>query len=194
MKKMICSILGLCVAFGVYAQEVNVLKNGGFEKITRMNKNNPTIKAKMKQGWTFGKEQSFILPQNWILNVGAADMSLVDKAKAPKDVHGGKYALKMTVKKFAHIFTPGLKPGKYTVTFWAKGNGTVTTVAYCYGAKGHYITSYSLKNNKIAAAEWKKFTNVVDTKRNNAKVTNFAFALSFGGSVIVDDIALTPEE
>lgn len=194
MKKALTLALAFCAALTLSAQEVNLMKNGGFEKIHKSTKaSNKYIMGRIKAGWDFGKKPIITLPTDWVANVGAAKLEIVSKAADAKNVHSGNYALKMTAQKYGHIYTSGAKAGKYKVSMWVKGNGTIAVVGYGYAKKRGAGSFIIMRSQKVAGEEWKQITHTFDSKKINSKAESFAFALSVAkGPVFVDDIVLTP--
>ena len=71
--------IGVIIASGnIFAQE-NLLKNGGFEKITRKTKSSDNyLMKKIKAGWDFGTGPLARIPASWIPNLGAAKLEVVN--------------------------------------------------------------------------------------------------------------------
>ena len=194
MKKSLILTLGLCMGLTLSAADGNLMKNGGFEKISKSTKSSSKyLMQKIKEGWHVGNGPLAILPTNWVLNMGAAKVEMVKKADDAKNVHSGEYAMKVTATKTSHLYTSGAKGGTYDISYWAKGNGTVYIIAYCY-CSDKKIRSVTLMNSKVAGDEWKEFKKTVDIKKLCPQVNTFAFAVAFAKNsvVVIDDISLAP--
>ena len=112
MKKSLILTLGLCMGLTLSAADGNLMKNGGFEKISKSTKSSSKyLMQKIKEGWHVGNGPLAILPTNWVLNMGAAKVEMLKKADDAKNVHSGEYAMKVTATKTSHLYTSGAKGG-----------------------------------------------------------------------------------
>ena len=194
MKKALILSLGLIMGLALNAAEGNLLANGGFEKIKKSTKSSDKyLLKKIKEGWNFGTGPLAILPTDWVPNIGAAKLEVMKKANDAANVHSGEYALKITAIKGAHIYTKGSKAGAYDISYWAKGNGKIMIVAYCY-CTDKKTRTYVLLNNKVAGDEWKEFKKTVDLAKACPQAASFALAIAVAKDsvVIIDDMSLTP--
>ena len=194
MKKTLFLTLGLCMGLTLGAAEGNLLKNGGFETIKKVTKSSDKyLLKKIKEGWNVGNKPLATLPTFWTLNMGAAKVEVVKKADDAKNVHSGEYALKLSATKTSHIYTSGAKAGTYDISYWAKGNGTINIVAYCYCSDKKTRIAV-LMNNKVASDEWKEFKKTVDISKIHPLTNSFAFALAVSKDCVlfIDDVSLTP--
>ena len=108
-------------------------------------------------------------------------------------VHSGVGSFRIGVvggKGSVHVMRNSFKPGRYRMTVWTRGTGTLTFVAYNYRSRKNPGCETRLSGCTIPpAAEWTKTEAVLDLGASvkDAVSSTFAIAVS-GGDVYIDDL------
>jgi len=203
MTKIMFSLITLAFAAGTLSAQENLLKNGGFEQIVKKTKSGDRyIQEKIKAGWNFGAGPLAKVPAEWIPNLGSAKLEIADAEKEKENVHGGRYAMRLTTgeNKGAHIYTSGAKAGKYEIAVWAKGKGKFSVTGYFYrkdpeSGKTRYVASVPLVQGTAKENSWTEFKKRIDTAKIKPEAGSFKLALSAGKNscIVFDDVKLSPE-
>ena len=200
MKKFIltlCAIL-CCIGFLAGAEETSILKNGDFEQISEVTKGAaPWLMRKVQAGWDFTPGPIAYLPQHWGPNVGKAKVRVIDAKENPADkanVHGGNRSLYLE-PKHAHMYNSGtkIKPGKYKVSVWAKGEGYFLLGYYNYSNTNRNMGAGSCKVEVRPTAEWKEYSAVTEIGKNKPDIGySFLSIIATRGKIYIDDIKVVP--
>ena len=110
-------------------------------------------------------------------------------------VHSGIGSFRIGVvggKGSVHVMRNSFKPGRYRMTVWTRGTGTLTFVAYNYLSRANPGCVSRLSGCTIGpAAEWTKTEAILDMGASvtNAVSSRFAVAVN-GGDVYIDDLEI----
>jgi hypothetical protein len=161
------------VALSAFDPPLNLVQNGGFEKI---NKNSAANRSRWMWwgGWSWGGDYE----------------NMWEDQKA--NVHSGDFSARIRCtgqKGRIGISTPPLPlvPGakEYTLTFWAKGEGeNMLFVNYEGGASGTI--------QEKMPAEWKQITVKGTAGEGKEKTFIVYFYVTGVGTIWLDDVALVP--
>lgn len=198
MKKMLI-VLAAVVSCGLFAQE-NLLKNGGFEQVSKRPKaSDKYIMGNIKRGWDFGPGPVAKIPTHWVPNVNTGKVKLEiitvgADGKNKEHVVEGKNSLHITGKGF-HLYNQvSLKPGKYRFSLKYKGSGRVTLCFYSYtrNAQGRIVHSGSrAPMTMMAAPQWKTYTKELEIGKWTPGTVHCTFALTgTNADVYIDDISV----
>lgn len=189
MKKVLFAItttITFCAATS--AQEVNLLKNGSFEQISKVAKaSDKYIMARIKKGWDFGAGPVAKVPTHWIANAisGKVKLRIItvgDNGENKEHVAEGKNSLYMNGPSFHLYNSVGLKPGKYKFSFKYKGSGRITLCFYCYkkdpktGRGIHVISRAPM--TVMAKPQWQTYTKEMEIGKWQADIDTCTFALT----------------
>lgn len=200
IKQVMTALFAAAMFSGLFAGE-NLIKNGDFEKITRRAKGaDKYLFNQIRNGWDIGAGPMAVLPESWLLNGGKGKLRVItvgENGENKEKVHSGKHSLYFE-EIDGHIANGCvLKPGKYELSFWYKGTGTIMFAMYEYGINpktgkvGRHLGSYSvcrfMANSPGKWAQHKKIITVGQAK--DAKHGSIALCGNKGGFYL-DDIVI----
>lgn len=203
MKKttLVCCAL-LCGA-GLLsgAEEQSILKNGDFEQINEVTKGTtPSIMKKVQAGWDFTPGPIAILPANWSPNTGKAKVRVIDTKETTDqkaNVHSGTRSLYLENQKMAHLYNGAtkIKPGKYKVSVWLKGEGHVILGYYNYSSTNRHLGSGDCKIRVKPTTEWKEYSAVTEIGKEKPGIGySFLSIIATRSKLYIDDIKVIPAE
>lgn len=199
-------IAGFCVLAGLsLAGSENLVNNGGFEEIDKKAKSTDKyLMDQIKNGWDFGPGPLAVLPKDWLPNGGKCKLEIVtvgEKGENKENVHSGKNAAHF-IAEGAHIATSAsVKPGKYEISFWYKGNGLIQFCFYCYGINpttgkpGIFVKTLAVVNLRANTQEWTNHKEIIEAGDGSREIVQCSFALAVSkGDLYLDDVSLTAVE
>ncbi len=152
-------------------------------------------------------------PLQWVVNTsgGYPFDSVESVVKDPKYVRSGDASVKL-VKKIdlqkpdvrGHLYTnaevPVQKNGRYVFSFWARGEGKIEAMIYCYGPNNYQASFGAQPLDDITAAgqvtdkDWQQFRYEIDLGKLGVNVTSVRLPIMAAGTVYVDDCEWTPAQ
>ena len=188
-KTVLASVLTICAAFFVYAQEENLIKHGDFENLP------PANEAKLKQFRAKGIEinhDSAVLIPGWYSKKDKAPVITLINAKNADDAKSGQHALKVEAVS-AHMYTETVSPGTYELSFFCKGKGRIYINTYLYGKANKHLGNANTGFAVVPSATWKKYTKTIKIGFDKENVQKVRLAFVFvNAAVTLDDISLIP--
>ena len=196
----ICGSIAL-MSLSAFAEPTTELTDG-FEEIV------PVIKATdkyymqhIRDGWDFGMGPIAFSPKGWLPNIGKngryMGIDCGEDVTMKPYVHSGigSFRIGAAGKGGVHVMRNGFKPGRYRMTVWTRGTGTLTFVAYTYRSRRNPGCEAKPSGCTIPpASDWTKTEAVLDlgTSVKDAVSSTFAIAVS-GGDVYIDDLEIRQE-
>lgn len=197
MKKMMIVGMGMFLAGMLSGAEGNILQNGEFETVADVAKaSDRSLMAKIRNGWDFGDGPVVSMPKRWTPNVGKALIRIIDAEADKKEavnVHSGRYSLLMEPKN-AHLYnSTRILPGKYRLSAWVKGEGSLMFIQYNYNAMNRNIRGSSCDLSIKPTPEWQEYSKIVEFGKSTPE-TAYSFLVILGtkGKFYLDDISLIP--
>ena len=190
------------LTFGTALAELATELKDGFEEIVPVVKaTNKYYMQHVRDGWDFGMGPIAFSPLGWLPNVGrngrymGIDCS-EDVAMKPF-VHSGIGSFRIGVvgsNGCVHVMRNGFKPGRYQMSVWTRGTGTLVFWSYNYLSSSDPGCVSKLSGCTIGPVEkWTKTEAILDMGGSvtNAVSSKFAVAVS-GGDVYIDDLEIRP--
>lgn len=202
MKKTLIMFAAAATLCTASAAEVNLLANGGFEKISKVAKaSDKYIMTRVKQGWDLGMGPVAKIPQDWVPNAvtGKVKLRIVtvgENGENKENVVEGKNALYVQGQGFHLYNANSLKPGKYKFSFKYKGSGRVTICFYCYKIdpktrRGVHVQSIA-PMTVMAKPQWQTFTREMEIGKWKPEISKCTFALTgTKADFYIDDMIVT---
>ena len=172
--------------------------NGDMEQISEVAKGmNKWLMRQIQKGCDFGDGPVAYLPAGWGINIGVAKFCSIDAAEVPEDkpnVHGGTASMYLAAKTPTHVQCTNrrFEPGKYHVSLWTKGTGTVHVLTYNYRDTYHFVGSGPVVLSVTATNRWTKAEGDVTfgRDREGTSYSIFVLAADKGAKVYVDDVTV----
>ena len=185
---MLASLLALCAAGSVCAQEKNLIKFGDFENLPPSNK--AKIKRFQENGIEINRDPVVLIPGWFSKKQNPPKITLIE-AGAADDVKSGRNALKVEAVNAQFYTSQTFQPGTYEFSFFCKGKGKVFIYAYLYDQKGKYLGTENTGFSVLPANSWKKYAKTVKIGFGKENVANVRLAFAFvKAEVTLDDISL----
>lgn len=203
MKKLLFA-LAAAITCSISAQE-NVLKNGGFEVISKRPKaSDKYIMSNIKRGWDFGPGPVAKIPAHWVPSgiSGKVKLEIVtigEDGKNKEHVVEGKNSIHFKGASFHFYQSTYLKPGKYRFSLKYKGSGRISLCFYSYKVDAKTRRGIHLGSNApmtmLAKPEWQTFTKEMEIGKWHAGTSECSFALTGkDADFYIDDVVITPVE
>lgn len=199
MKRVIYgTILLLGMSLSVFA-ELPAGLNGDMEEISETAKGmNKWLMRQIRQGCDFGTGPVAYLPAGWGLNIGIATFYSIDAAEVPEDrpnVHSGNGSMYIAARTATHVQCQAchLTPGKYDLSLWVKGTGTVNVITYNYKDAYHYAGAGKIQLSAKGSNEWTKAETQIEIghEREGTTYSVPVFLINAGSKLYIDDLSIT---
>jgi len=203
-KQCMIALFALSASVLVAVESENLVKNGGFEEISKIPKaSSKYYMAKIKNDkCDFGIGPIMTLPMHH--TVGSGSIKLVvnvstDEEVNPEVKEGQRSISLEAVGEGGHlqIGADTLIPGKYNLSFYYKGSGTISVCTYCYGideatSKAKFLQTlvFLTIGGKDKFQYYEKVFELPNQKVNGIATFNLAFSINNNSQMTLDGLSL----
>lgn len=203
-KYLTPGLLALMASVALVFGGENLLKNGGFEEIHKTPKaSSKYYMGKIKDDkCDFGVGPMLTLPAHHTVGAGSLRLRVNVSTEEEKnhEVKEGQHSVTLeAIGNGGHlqIGSATLVPGKYKLSFYYKGSGTISACTYCYGmdetiSKVKFLRTLSFLT-VAGKDEFRLCENVFELpneKVDGIATFNLAFSINKNAKMTLDDLRL----